>query len=189
MKDEKTRAAGGAPPDAEPFLQRWSRRKVLARQGGEAPDEAPESQPPVESSPVATGDATEAPELPDLGSLDANSDYSAFMAQGVDDSLRREALRKLFRSPKFNVLDGLDDYCEDFTKWTELGGIVTADMKFHLERAAKLAGEVLEDEAERGAAGAAAVATSPPASGSAPAEPQRQDEEGTEDHERTDRPA
>jgi hypothetical protein len=77
-------------------------------------------------------------ELPDLDSLGPDSDYSAFLAPDVDSSLRRAALRKLFRSPKFNVCDGLDDYCEDFSKFAPMPvGMLTADMRHHAERAAK----------------------------------------------------
>ena len=75
--------------------------------------------------------------LPDIESLGPDSDYSAFLGPDVDASLRRAALRKLFHSPKFNVLDGLDDYCDDFTQFAPLAGIVTADMRHHLERAAR----------------------------------------------------
>ncbi len=95
----------------------------------------------------AAGGTPALPELPDIESLGEDSDYSAFMAPGVDDSLRRKALRKLFSSPKFNVCDGLDDYCEDFTQWAPLGDVITADMRHHLERAAKLAEQLAESGA------------------------------------------
>jgi hypothetical protein len=54
--------------------------------------------------------------LPDLESLDYESDYSAFMAEGVSDQLRSRALRRLWRSnPVLANVDGLNDYDEDFT--------------------------------------------------------------------------
>ena len=140
--------------DDEPFLQRWSRRKREAGQGiddevvAESPPGAAEAGAEPAQPPVV-------PELPDIDSLGQDSDYSAFMAPGVDGSLRRQALRKLFSSPKFNVCDGLDDYCEDFTRWTPLGDIVTADMRHHLERAARLAEQM--EEAVGSPSGAEAV--------------------------------
>lgn len=73
-------------------------------------------------------------ELPPIESLSEDSDYSLFMSPEVDENLRKLALRKLFKSPLFNVVDGLNDYDDDFTTFELLGDIVTSDMKFHEER-------------------------------------------------------
>ncbi|MHA1537993.1 MAG: DUF3306 domain-containing protein [Alphaproteobacteria bacterium] len=55
-------------------------------------------------------------ELPDIDSLDKDSDYTGFLKDGVPAPLRHLALQKLFRSdPALAVLDGLNDYDEDFT--------------------------------------------------------------------------
>lgn len=160
MSEDKREAA--AAEAGEPFLERWSRRKRQAGSG----DGQPEEHAPPAVAKAAAQDAEQepaaAPELPDIDSLDENSDYSAFLAPGVDESLRQRALRKLFRSPKFNVCDGLDDYCEDFTKFEKLGDILTADMRFHLERAARKL-EQLADSAE--------PSTPRPAAEEAPAAP------------------
>jgi hypothetical protein len=124
----------------EPFLRRWSRLKSEAKDTSR-PDLRREDAHPSQDSPQHPPARTEAAApgvtaLPDLESLDQDSDYSAFLSPDVDPSLRRLALRKLFRSPKFNVCDGLDDYSEDFREFAPLAGIVTADMRHHLERAA-----------------------------------------------------
>ena len=125
----------------EPFLGRWSRLKAQARQHEASPH--PESHPPRHhdvpqaSAEAAPADAPVAVKLPDIEQLDQDSDYSAFLAPGVDASLRKRALRKLFSSPKFNVFDGLDTYRDDYTSFPALGTIVTADMRYHLERIAK----------------------------------------------------
>jgi len=128
----------------EPFLQRWSRLKSATRDPadpagsqGDATPPAPAAEGQPASPPPAEGTGPTAPALPDLESLGPDSDYSAFLGPDVDLSMRRAALRKLFRSPKFNVLDGLDDYCDDFTQFAPLAGIVTADMRHHVERAAR----------------------------------------------------
>jgi len=145
LKDDTQPVREDAP---EPFLERWSRRKAQARSGDDAP--------PVEASSSDTEVAGEthghaaggvAPALPDLETLDEGSDYSAFLGAGVDETLRRKALRKLFHSPKFNVCDGLDDYCDDFTSFEKLGDVITADMRHQLERAAERL-ERLADSAE-----------------------------------------
>ena len=38
------------------------------------------------------------------------------MRDEVDPGLRRQALRTLFRNPRFNVMDGLDTYIDDYSK-------------------------------------------------------------------------
>ena len=128
----------------EPFLQRWSRLKSATRgpePSATQPDDATSLSPlaQAQSAPPRSAESAEPAgiELPDLESLGPDSDYSAFLGPDVDVSLRRAALRKLFRSPKFNVCDGLDDYCGDFTQFAPLAGIVTADMRHHAERAAR----------------------------------------------------
>ena len=54
------------------------------------------------------------PTLEDAAQLTAESDYSAFVARGVDSSVRRLAMKKLFADPHFNVVDGLDIYMGDY---------------------------------------------------------------------------
>lgn len=87
--------------DREPFLRRWSRRKLDEAEARAKPVQPAESPPP---------------ELPPIDSLTPESDYSGFMNKQVDEKLRRAALRRLFSDPSFNVADGLDEYAEDFTQ-------------------------------------------------------------------------
>jgi uncharacterized protein DUF3306 len=54
--------------------------------------------------------------LPSIDTLSIDSDYSPFMQSGVDESLKRGALKKLFSDPRFNVMDGLDVYIDDYSK-------------------------------------------------------------------------
>ncbi len=76
-------------------------------------------------------------DMPPLESLGPDSDYSGFLSRGVSEALRKKALARLFRSPAYNVVDGLDDYAEDFTKFAPLGDLVTADMRHQLEQRLK----------------------------------------------------
>ena len=64
-----------------------------------------------------TQTATRVPEapLPPVESLTFDSDFTAFMRPGVDADLRRSAVRKLVRDPRFNVMDGLDVYIDDYS--------------------------------------------------------------------------
>lgn len=76
---------------------------------------APEDAAPED--PVTEADREKAAEmgLPDIDSLGDGSDFRPFMRKGVPDVLKRLALRKLWTSnPAFAVLDGLNDYDENF---------------------------------------------------------------------------
>jgi hypothetical protein len=148
----------------ESGLRRWSRRKQEAAQETQVLDQTTpidteasigtaalaetkaetEAETEAESSPALT-DA----DMPPIESLDEDSDYSAFMSEGVSDELRNLALRKLFKAPVFNIRDGLDEYDEDYTYFEKLGDIVTCDMKHHIEMKELREREALALEAEQ----------------------------------------
>ncbi len=73
-------------------------------------------------------------DMPALEELGEDSDYQQFLSEDVSDSLRTQALRKLFRLAKYNVTDGLDDYTEDYHRFESLGEIITADIRYQLQR-------------------------------------------------------
>lgn len=114
----------------EGFLARWSRRKVLVREGKALPPEpvpVPPAAPVVASvpppapvaPPVVEAPAPEpppAPTLDDVAQLTRSSDYTRFVAPEVDPQVRNAALKKLFADPQFNVMDGLDVYIDDYGK-------------------------------------------------------------------------
>ena len=136
---------------SDSIIHRWSKRKQLDREAAqEKPDQSELQQKVPTESETAESDPVEQEkvELPDIDSLDDDSDYSAFLSPEVDEALRKVALRKLFRAPFFNQLDGLNDYDEDFTTFEALGDIVTSDMKFHEERKKAEAAAKAEAEAE-----------------------------------------
>lgn len=94
----------------EPFLSRWSRRKVEAREEAAAPEEPPEAAP----VPAA---AQEPPQpLPPVESLTTESDFKPFMAADVAPETRRAALKKLFADARYNVHDPFEAYMEDYTR-------------------------------------------------------------------------
>jgi hypothetical protein len=84
----------------EDFLRRWSR---LKREG-------------VSEKKETSATPEKAPQLPSLDSLTFESDFKAFMHAKVEESVKRAALKKLFADPRFNVMDGLDTYIDDYTK-------------------------------------------------------------------------
>ncbi|MGE5171060.1 MAG: DUF3306 domain-containing protein [Rudaea sp.] len=70
--------------------------------------------PPANAA--ASAAAGTVPSLPPVESLTFDSDFSVFMRPGADETVRRAALRKLLRDPRFNVMDGLDVYVDDYAK-------------------------------------------------------------------------
>ncbi len=129
------KAPGSTADGDETFFGRWSRLKsaggdAAAAEVGDARDAPAEESPAAPEPPPELTDE----DMPDVESLDENSDVSAFFSAGVSEGLRRKALRKLFTGAKFNIRDGLDDYDDDFRSFTPLGGIMTADMRHHAER-------------------------------------------------------
>ncbi|MGB9989309.1 DUF3306 domain-containing protein [Pseudoduganella rhizocola] len=93
---------------AETFFARWSRRKTEAA-AELAPADA-EQPPAIEPEPLP------APTLEQLSALGHHDDLTPFVARGVDESVRRAAMKKLFTDPHFNVMDGLDIYIGDYSK-------------------------------------------------------------------------
>ena len=119
------------------FLSRWSQRKALARRGpvaepapapaehalepvalADLPAQGPPAQPPeAEPAPVAPP----LPTLADVALLQRDSDFSRFVAPGIDEGVKRAAMKKLFADPHFNVMDGLDTYIDDYGKPDPIG--------------------------------------------------------------------
>ena len=117
------------------FLSRWARRKEQVRSGESVSTEpvavaaavALPAAPPEAAAPVPVGAASTPaavaepppeplPTLADVAGLTRDSDYSRFVATGVDEGVKRAAMKKLFTDPHFNVMDGLDTYIDDYGK-------------------------------------------------------------------------
>jgi hypothetical protein len=138
----------------ESALSRWSRRKLEADQLAPAVEESVQLDTEAGLTTVdqVAADAETKPvltdaDMPDIESLDEDSDFSGFMSAGVSDKLRNLALRKLFKAPVFNIRDGLDEYDEDYTYFEKLGDIVTCDMKHQIEMQEQKLREAQEAEA------------------------------------------
>src|SRR5512139_3962024 len=119
-------------PRDDGFFSRWARRKAEARHGATSAEAAPppagvSSAPapaavvpvPLPQQPAAAVPPAEAPPPPtmdDVARLTRGSDFSPFVRTGVDEGVKRAALKKLFADPHFNVIDGLDVYIDDYGK-------------------------------------------------------------------------
>ena len=114
------------------FLGRWARRKEEARQGKvlDEPAVAPVPAPaaplapvaptqaePIAQAPLPDADPPKAPTLDDARLLTRDSDFKPFMAGNVSPEVRNAAMKKLFADPHFNVMDGLDTYIDDYSKF------------------------------------------------------------------------
>src|SRR5207248_11102920 len=99
-------------------LRRWSARKLAAAQEATVarpPEASPAAAPSVALPPNAEPVAEPSP-LPPVESLTFDSDFTAFLRPEVDEALKRKALKKLLHDPRFNVMDGLDVYIDDYSK-------------------------------------------------------------------------
>jgi hypothetical protein len=142
----------------EGFLRRWARRKTEVLEGREltpepvpdvsSPADLPATAPVVEAAPPAPA-VEPAPERPlptmdDVAMLDRDADFSAFVARGVDQAVRRSALKKLFADPHFNVMDKLDVYIDDYTKPSPMSEAMLAS----LEHAKSVFMKLVDDQPE-----------------------------------------
>ncbi len=105
-------------------------RQPTADQGSAPPSQESASQAPADGD-QAREDIVAS--LTPVEELTAESDYTQFLADGVPQALRNAALRKLWASdPVFAVLDGLNDYDEDFNLTDRI--ISAADTNYKVGR-------------------------------------------------------
>ena len=106
-----------ATQEGEGFVSRWSRLKREARER------------PVEKPSALTDPQAPPPELPAPEMLTFDSDYRQFFHPKVGEDVRRAALKKLFTDPRFNVMDGLDVYIDDYSKTEPIPAAMLAGLK------------------------------------------------------------
>ena len=102
---------------AETFFGRWSRRKHEAVQAEAAQADAAPAELVAAPVPlVPSQEPPAAPTLEQVADLEQDADFRPFVARGVDEGVRRAAMKKMFTDPHFNVMDGLDIYIDDYSK-------------------------------------------------------------------------
>ena len=137
--------------ESRSFYARWSRRKMESKTDLDIVEGSVSSEQNADEEPAVPA-LTDA-DMPALETLHDDSDYSGFLSPKVSDKLREIALRKLFHSKAFNIVDGLDDYDDDFITALPLGDIVTADMRHQAEvKLEKEKAALLEEQRHVGAA-------------------------------------
>ncbi|WP_075792112.1 DUF3306 domain-containing protein [Massilia putida] len=129
-------------PD-EGFLRRWARRKTEV-QSGAAPRPAPAFDAPTAvPAPIEEAAPVPLPTMDDVAQLTSDSDFSAFVARGVDAAVRRTALKKLFADPHFNTMDRLDVYIDDYTKPSPVSEAMLASLE-HAKHALRRAADAVD---------------------------------------------
>lgn len=155
---------------AESRLQRWARKKAeVSKEAGatlpstdanssvDAPGSTSEPDPSSEERELAANEALPEQEvlakynLPEPDAIELGTDITGFMRKEIPELLRRRALRALWRSnPVLAVLDGLNDYDEDFSNAaTTVNGVQTLYKvgKGMFDKAARAAERALEEDA------------------------------------------
>jgi hypothetical protein len=116
------------------FLNRWSKKK-LGAEPEVLPSELSEGQLPAQpkkSADAPTQDSKDLkdaetaaplaktseamPTLEDVLKLTHDSDFSAYVKPGIDPEVQKAAMQKLFSDPRYNIMDGLDIYIDDYSK-------------------------------------------------------------------------
>jgi len=145
-------------------LSRWSRRKLEASAEAAAPlpAAAANATAPVSAPPAPIPSASAPPQLPSVESLNFDSDFTAFLQPEVDEKLKRAALKQLFRDPRFNVMDGLDVYIDDYTKADPIEPGVLKQMLERFSAVSSTTASSAEEPARLDAAAATPAADAPP---------------------------
>ena len=144
---------------AESRLQRWARKKAEAAKRPEpSPPPVIETEPAPEEQELAINEVLPEHELlekyglPDPENIELGTDITGFMRKEIPEFLRRKALRGLWKSnPVLAVLDGLNDYDEDYTLASTAGQTVKTLYKVGegLVDKAKKAADVVDDQSEK----------------------------------------
>ena len=119
--------------EAGGFFSRWSQRKQAVKQGAPLAEPLPKTPEPIskQTNELATppnkamgakDQTAQTPEpvkaltLEDVAKLTPESDFTAYMTQGVSPEVRNAAMKKLLADPHYNIMDGLDIYIDDYSK-------------------------------------------------------------------------
>ena len=117
--------------EAGGFFSRWSQRKQAVKQGAPLAEPLPKTPEPIgkQTNELATppnkatgakDQTAQTPEpvkaltLEDVAKLTPESDFTAYMTQGVSPEVRNAAMKKLLADPHYNIMDGLDIYIGDY---------------------------------------------------------------------------
>jgi len=153
-------APSPAPASAPaPATTPWARAgDAWARAGDPLPAAPAQSGAAAAAAQPSAAPREPSPTLDDVARLTPDSDYSAFVGQGVDKSVQRLALKKLFADPHFNVMDRLDMYMDDYN----IPSPVSAEMLASLDHARSALRRFVEDDPAAAASASASASAAAP---------------------------
>jgi len=76
-----------------------------------------------------SGIADDALTIADADSVTFDSGVASFLQQGVDKSVRKAALAKLFHADEFNYISDMDDHTEDFSNIPKLDDSIAKQLR------------------------------------------------------------
>jgi hypothetical protein len=106
---------GGGSESPEPSPERAGSESPQPSPGGGG-SEARLSHPPPPGEGGGIADPQPAPTLEDVRALTPQSDFARFIAPDVAHDVKNAALKKLFADPRYNVMDRLDVYIDDYSQ-------------------------------------------------------------------------
>lgn len=85
------------------------------------------SESSLAANDEGTGDGL--PSFSDVASVSFDSGAAAFLKEGVEKSVKKAALSKLFHSDEFNYISDMDDHTEDFSNIPKLDTSVVKQLR------------------------------------------------------------
>ncbi len=116
--EQKAATSELSQPDADGLIPQTANDPLPAS------TDASEATAPTERDKPLTDE-----DMPDVTSINGDTNVSAFFSEGVSEKLRKQALKAMFLKPEFNVRDGMDDYDLDYTDVKELSSEVAAGLR------------------------------------------------------------
>ena len=123
---QRKQAVKQGAPLAEPLPKTQETRSELTKEPTIEPTIEPTSKqtnalatPPnkamgAKDQTAQTPEPVKALTLEDVAKLTPESDFTAYMTQGVSPEVRNAAMKKLLADPHYNIMDGLDIYIGDY---------------------------------------------------------------------------
>ncbi|EDM68026.1 hypothetical protein PE36_21459 [Moritella sp. PE36] len=78
---------------------------------------------------IADNSSDEVLTITDVDSVTFDSGVASFLKQGVDKSVKKAALAKLFHSDEFNYISDMDDHTEDFSNIPKLDDSIAKQLR------------------------------------------------------------
>lgn len=134
----------------EEFLARWSRRKREARAADADPPAEPAQAPRTEPSPAPAEPANpevDLSSLPSIETIDAETEITVFLREGIPQELSRAALRRAWAAdPAIRDFVGLVENAWDFNDPNAMAGF--GSLEHPAEQVAALVQRIVGDLAQ-----------------------------------------